>query len=72
MDLDLIISNWIFARMTAKTVWMPDSTHATQKSSMANRMIAASTDPASNIFHTIRFYTISIFNSNYIMQNSCK
>jgi len=33
--------------MATKTFWMPITSHATQKSSMANLGIAASTDSAS-------------------------
>ena len=44
--LDLIISNGKIAGLAAKTFWMPNSIHATQKSSVANLSFAASTDPA--------------------------
>jgi hypothetical protein len=40
--------------MAAKTFWMPYSSHATQKPSMANLGIAASTDSASK-FSSDRF-----------------
>lgn len=40
----LIIRNWLVASMTTETFWMPNSSHATQESSMANFTIATSTN----------------------------
>lgn len=52
-DLDLIICYWKFAGMAAKTIWMPNTTHATQKSPMANLFLAACTYPTNIISKSI-------------------
>lgn len=56
-DSNLVISDWKFARMATETFWMPHSPHATQKSSMANLGIAASTDSAST-FSSNQVYSL--------------
>lgn len=64
--LDLIISNWKITGTAAKTFWMPDGTHATQKSSMANLSIAARTDPTSfSTLNELLFDVYEIHKYNY-------
>ena len=48
LHLIIAISNRLFASITTKTLWMPNTTHATQISFMANLCVAASTDPENN------------------------
>lgn len=48
LDFHLIISNWKIASTATKTFWMPNSTHATQISPMADLQLAASTYPTTN------------------------
>ncbi|GER30797.1 translocon at the outer envelope membrane ofchloroplasts 159, partial [Striga asiatica] len=60
----LIIGYWVIASMTKKTLWMPNSSHATQISSMADFTMATSTHsikPECNC--SVKFFFVKIRHS---------